>query len=165
MSIISDYENLVINMNKKEQELHSKVKYYKENMEQLIRIKLLEQELESLDAKVQCEIGIRAEKNRQDNIQKERIQYCKDNCKTAFDMLNYQNQHNNMMANFQKQKLSIKIPVVVKGFIGQGQFNFTYSFKKLDNNNYETICTINSDTNNLIEGIYNVESGFNTLSE
>ena len=52
MSSNTKYNEIVLIFNKKEEELKNKIKFYKENMDQLIRIKMLEAELEGLEGKV-----------------------------------------------------------------------------------------------------------------
>jgi hypothetical protein len=157
----SEYTAIERNMDKKEEELIAKITFYKNNMEQLIRIKVLEEELETLIGQVDVEYGKRRESERQKRINLEFINYCKDNCKKAFEMLAYQNKHNEMLNLYRKPFSSIDIPVNVSGHLGQGQFKFTYIFDKIDNtNDYNMTCIINKDSSNAISGKFSESRGF-----
>ncbi len=157
----SEYTAIERNMDKKEEELIAKITFYKNNMEQLIRIKALEEELETLIGQVDVEYGKRRESERQERIKLQRIEYCKDNCRRAFDMLAYQNKHNEMLNLYRKPVNNIDIPVNISG---QGQCKFTYIFDKIDKidntNDYNMTCIINKDSSNAISGKFNESRGF-----
>jgi hypothetical protein len=161
MSADCEHDTIVNSMNQKEQELSSKIIFYKNNMEQLIRIKALEEELETLIGQVGVEYGKRRETERQERIKLQRIEYCKDNCKKAFEMLAYQNKHNEMLNPKYRPLNGIDIPVIVSGYLGQGQFKFEYIFDKINNtSDYNVKCIINKDVRNIILGTFNESRGF-----
>jgi hypothetical protein len=159
MNFITDYDNLVENMNAKEKELKNQIEYYRTNMEQLIRIKYMETELNRLKSEIETEYRKRCLKQHQSDIQFERIKYCKDNCKKAYDTLMYQNKHNEMMNNRKNNTNAIHIDVQMSGKIGNGNYRFQYTFDKIDNI-FNVTCIINGDTKNQITGTYSPEAGF-----
>jgi hypothetical protein len=161
MSADCEHDTIVNSMNQKEQELSSKIIFYKNNIEQLIRIKALEEELETLIGQVDVEYGKRRESERQERIKLQRIEYCKDNCKKAFEMLAYQNKHNEMLNPKYRPLNGIDIPVIVSGYLSQGQFKFEYIFDKINNtSDYNVKCIINKDVRNIILGTFNESRGF-----
>jgi hypothetical protein len=159
MNSVTSYDNLVDNMNAKEKELQNQIEYYRTNMEQLIRIKYMEAELDKLKKEIEIEYRKRCLKQRQSDIQIEYLKYCKDNCKKAFDTLMYQNKHNEMMNNRTNNKNIIHIDVQMSGKIVNGTYSFQYAFDKFDNI-FNVTCVINGDIKNQITGIYSPDTGF-----
>lgn len=155
--------NLVAAMNAKEKDLQNQIKFYKENREQLLRIKSLEEELDTLKAGIEKEYKISSFKQQQNDIQSEYIKYCKENCKVAFDTLMYQNNHNKMMNSKTTTKNNIYINVEMKiqmnrKMIRNGIYIFQYTFDKFGDI-YNVICNIEG-TGQTVTGIYSPESGF-----
>jgi hypothetical protein len=159
MNFITDYDNLVENMNAKEKDLRNQIEYYRTNMEQLIRIKYMESELDKLKSEIEVEYRKRCLKQHQYDIQFERIKYCKDNCKKAFDTLIYQNKHNEMMNNRTNNKNTIYLDVQMSGKNSNGNYRFQYTFDKIDNI-FNVTCIIGGDIKNQIIGTYSPEAGF-----
>lgn len=152
------YQDLVNEHNNKETILNAKIQFYKDNKEQLIRIKLLEIELVELENEINKDVHIK--KNEQEKIQlKENyIKICSDNCKDAFQMY-ILNIRNNIRNGHQ-----IQINTLCR------KYYINYTFTKLDEKNYKVITNIpnylqgigmNSQGN--IYGNYSLENGF-TLS-
>jgi hypothetical protein len=147
-------------MNKKEIELKNLIKYYKENKEQIIRIKFMEVELNRLKSEIDIEYNNLVTKQRQERIQLERIKYCKENCQAAFDMLYYQNNHNQMM-QIQSNRGSISIDIkVIDSLLCNGTYRLIYNFDKINSTTYNVSCIINNDKKCIINGIYTTEKGF-----
>jgi hypothetical protein len=154
-------------INKKEEDLINKIKYYKDNMEQLIRIKILENELENITNSIKNEVDIRQLKQREDDIKNERIKYCKENCEKAYDMFIYQYTHNEMMNTLYRTNRNNIISLNIQinsSYMGNCGFRFDYIFNKNDNSldKYNVTCIINGDSNNSIKGVFDKIQGFIT---
>lgn len=159
MNSNTEYNDFATIMNEKEKELQNQIEYYRTNMDQLIRIKYMEAELDKLKSEIETEYRKRCLKQHQTDIHFERLKYCKDNCKKAYDTLIYQNKHNEMMNNRTNNKNTIRIDVQVNGKIGNGNYAFQYTFDKIDNT-FNVTCVINGDIKNQITGTYSPETGF-----
>lgn len=80
------YKKIINEYNNKEKDLTAKIKFLKENKEQLIRIKLLEAELQNLENQIQLESTIQIQKIEKNKQEEEYNQICIDNCKDAFQL-------------------------------------------------------------------------------
>lgn len=154
----NSYQDLVNEHNNKETILNAKIRFYKDNKEQLIRIKLLEIELVELENEINKDAHFK--KNEQEKLQlKENyIKICSDNCKDAFQVY-LLNIRNNIRNGHQ-----IQINTLCR------KYYINYTFSTLDEKNYKVITNIpnysqgigmNSQDN--IYGNYSLENGF-TLS-
>ena len=160
MSSNTKYNEIVLIFNKKEEELKNKIKFYKENMDQLIRIKMLEAELEGLEGKVIENYNTNMRKKREEDCKKAIIEYCSQNCKEAFDKYIYQKKHYEMTGQRFYRDNELFINVNVSSLLGCGQFRFYYTFDKIDNTKYNVICSMNNNGSNSVKGIYDVDHGF-----
>jgi hypothetical protein len=160
MSSNAEYNEIVLIFNKKEEELKNKIKFYKENMDQLVRIKMLEAELEGLEGKVSEKYHTNMSKKRKEDIMKLKIEYCSQNCKEAFDKYIYQKNHYEMTGQRFNRDNELFINVNVSGLLGCGQFRFYYTFDKIDSKKYNITCSINNNHNDIVKGVYDIDDGF-----
>lgn len=143
--------NIIVDeLNKMENNLIDKIKYYKENREQLIRIKLLEAELQNLENQIQVESTIQLQKLEKNKKDKEYNQICIDSCKDAFKLYKLN------LINMRTNPYFVQINSVCK------KYYINYSFEPQKDNLYKVTTSIPyfPDLHDKkITGIYSEEKG------
>lgn len=145
-------------MNKKEVELATKIKFYKENKEQLLRIKFLEVELNGLVETINQDYFKKQEELRQQCIIDERNKFIKERCNTAFKM--YQTRKDLSGIRDIKQLSTIRneiegnLPIL-------NCVRCVYLFEEVNNGeSYNVTCIMNRDDKNPIRGTFTINGGF-----
>ena len=154
-NIDSLYQTIVKEHTNKENELNAKIKYYNENKEQLIRIKILEAEFNNLQNDINSISSKKIDEIEKKKREDEYLKIISENCKDAFQMylLNLRNNIRNPH-NIQINTLCHK-------------YYINYTFNKINDNSYKVSSRIpnygfNSGLyKNDIDGIYDIEKGFN----
>lgn len=145
------YEKLVIEHNQKEEELSAKIKFYKENTEQLFRIYSLETEFSNLQTDIQKLYATKMREAEEKRRMQEYIQIISDNCKDAYQMylLN--------VRNYRKNPHEIQINTIGR------KYYINYSFNKIDDKRYNVKSNIpnygHTINGKFIDGTYDVETG------
>ena len=163
MSSNTEYEVL----NKKEEELKEKLQFFKENMEQLVRIKCLEAEIEDVKEKIENEYKKYQQTKKDEKRSRELIQLCKENCHKAYKKYMYEKLQSEMIKS--KRDITISLDVVLREYIQcmpgvsplitDNRLIFHYKFDILDEKRYSVDCEINL-SHFKIKGIYDIDNGF-----
>lgn len=135
------YATVESELHKKEQDLISRVKYYTENLGQIVRIKLLEDKLRELEkrADIECE--------RQKDIIL-RNQFIINYCEKAF---------NKYVEQFMKTGMkTITVEIMIPEPTGVQCLNALYTFSEIDFQHYKVVCSVGT---NKVEGIYSCDNG------
>jgi hypothetical protein len=170
----TSYDNFKNEMNKKEENIQNEILFYKEHMEQILRIELLQHELSELKEKMNDEkfkrINLCREKRAKDQYKNnfdEFINLCRINCKEAFEKIkNYEAQVN---GNYPRNRLP---PLNSTELVFQTPFHsesVLYTYNQIDINTYLVYCSCrckkpvvisygqstNSPPSNVLIGKYN----------
>jgi len=132
-------------MNNKELQLQETIQYYKENIEQLIRIKLLEEELANLKSEIDHKYRIKSNEIQINKRNNEIIDIVTKNCEKAYKI--YLEKSLNSMS----YEENIRIEVLPT--IGHGIVSLQYKFKKINENIYFLTCKYNGSIT--LSGSYN----------
>jgi hypothetical protein len=128
-------------LHKREQDLILRVKYYTENLDQIIRIKVLEDKLRELEkrAEIECE-------RHKDIIL--RNQYIINYCEKAF---------NKYVEQFMKTGMKTStVDVIIPEPTGIQFVDALYTFSEIDVQHYKVVCFIGTSK---VEGVYSCDTG------
>jgi hypothetical protein len=144
------YSKFVDEYNQKENDLLAKIKFYKENKHQLLRIKMLEAELESLQTDLNTEHAIKMREMEENKKKDEYIKIISENCKDAFQM--YQlNKRNFRNSN------TVQICTLCKTYY------INYTFTEINENRYKVSTNVPNygwpNNGKIMNGIYDKEKG------
>jgi hypothetical protein len=151
----------------KEKELQDKLDFFKENIEQLVRIKCLEGEIEDVKEKIENEYKKCQQTKKDEKRSSELIKLCKENCQKAYEKYMYEKLQADMIKS--KRDITISLDVVLREYIRgmpgisplhlENRLIFHYKFDILDEKRYDVVCEINL-SHFKIKGIYDIDNGF-----
>jgi hypothetical protein len=129
---ISSYDKLINDMNKTEQELIDQIRYYKEHIEQIIRIEQLKEELSELKMNIPREITKRRIETQRITDYNTIVQTLQNSSHDAFENYTYERRRAVIIGN--STWIYVKTPV--------GNQKITYVFNKQKDNNhiYDVYC-------------------------
>jgi len=163
MSSNTEYDDL----DKKEEELKEKLEFFKENMEQIVRIKCLEGEIEDMKEKIENEYKKHKQTKKDEKRSRELINLCKENCQKAFEQYMYEKLQADMIKS--KRDIIISLDVVLREYIPcmpgisplhlDNRLIFHYKFDILNEKRYSVNCEI-MYSHFKIKGIYDIDNGF-----
>jgi hypothetical protein len=148
-----NYEMLVNEHNQKEGKLLAKIKFYKENKDQLLRIKMLEEELNNLENDLNSEHVTKLREAEENNLNNYYINIISKYCKEGFKMYQLDKKNN------RKNSHNILVITVCR------RFYINYTFKEINEKEYEVSAYIPAFRlpmdihGNVINGIYHIENG------
>lgn len=148
------YEMLVNEHNQKENDLIAKIKFYKENKDQLLRIKMLEEELTSLEKDLNTEHSIKMREVEETKLKDKYIKIILENCKDAYQMYQLNKRNSNRRPNI------VQIYTLCKTYY------INYTFKEINEKEYDVSANIPSFPmlsmniyDKFVNGIYHIENG------
>lgn len=174
----TSYDHFKNEMNKKEENIQNEILFYKENMEQILRIELLQHELSELKEKMNDEkfkrINLWREKKKNEEYKQgynEFINLCRTNCKEAFEK--FKEHEAQVGANYPRNRLP---PLNSTELVFQTPFHsdsVLYTYNQIDINTYLVYCSCrykkqmvisysqstNSPPSNVLIGKYNSTTG------
>jgi hypothetical protein len=143
------YQKLQNEHNQKEQDLIAKLKFYKENKDQLVRIKILEHELEGLQTELNKLSQIKMREMYQKKENEEYLKIISENCKNAYEI--YLVNKKNFVQNF--NKINIK----------KSRHDVIYTFEEINEKEVKVTIYIHELRKN-VNGLYHVDNGLSIKS-
>jgi len=152
------YTKLVDEYNQKEDELLAKIKFYKENKDQLLNIKMLEEELNNLEKDLNTEHITKLKDAEENNLNNYYINIISKYCKDGFKMYQLDKKNN------RKNSHNIMIITTCRNYY------INYTFKEINEKEYEVSAYIpafrlpRNIHGKVINGIYHVDNGLTIQS-